>query len=88
MSERRKIDKQGVVYTIETFSKEIEPVFITKKDYVMAIEDFKLDRFSDFEDLIILNSVYNNKINLFIANNNSLLKLKNFKNIKIISPND
>ncbi len=86
LSERKKINKQKVVSAIDSLSKEIKPIFLTKQDYLNAIDDFNNKKFNDFEDLIILNSALNSNCNIFITNDNSLLKLKSFNKLTITTP--
>ena len=86
LSERKKIDKQKVVSAIDSLAKEIKPIFITKQDYLNAIDDFNKKKFNDFEDLIILNSALNNNCNIFVTNDANLLKLKKFNKLDIINP--
>ena len=85
LSERKEIDKQKVVSAIKSLSKEIKPIFITKQDYLNAIDDFNNNKFNDFEDLIILNSALNNNCNIFVTNDANLLKLKKFNKVTIIT---
>ena len=84
LSERKKIDKQKVVFAIKELSKEIKPIFITNQDYLNAYIDFENGKFRDFEDLIILNSAIS--CDIFITNDIDLLELKKFKGLKIIKP--
>jgi len=86
LSERKKIENQKVVSAIESLSKEIKPIFITKQDYLNAIDDFNNNKFNDFEDLIILNSALNSNCNIFVTNDANLLKLKKFNKLDIINP--
>ena len=86
LSERKKIENQKVVNAIDSLAKEIKPIFITKQDYLNAIDDFNKKEFNDFEDLIILNSALNNNCTIFVTNDANLLKLKKFNKLDIINP--
>ena len=84
LTEKRKIDKQKVIKSIDLLCNEIEPIYINHNDFMNAKNNFH--KFNDFEDLIILYSAVRKNIDYFVTNDKLLLKLKNFNNIKIINP--
>ena len=54
-------------------------------DFVHAKSDFFKKEFSDFEDLMVLNSAIRGKCELFMTNDRGLLELGDFKGMKIQS---
>jgi len=81
--ERRKYDASEIIFAIEALSLEVTPLYLAHSDFVNAKSDFFSKEFSDFEDLMVLNSAIRGKCELFITNDESLLKLGAFKDMKI-----
>ena len=67
-------------------SEEIAPHYLQHIDFPNAKEDFLDDKFSDFEDLLILNSAARLQADRFITNDKKLLALNTFQNIIITTP--
>jgi predicted nucleic acid-binding protein len=86
LTERKKYDASEVIGSIEALSFEIIPHYLSHSDFLHAKSDFFDDTFKDFEDLMILNSAIRGKCELFISNDKALLKLREFKGMKIEKP--
>ncbi len=80
LTERKKYDPKKTLQAIDMLSEEITPHYLQHIDFHNAKEDFLDDKFSDFEDLLILNSAARLQIDRFITNDKKLLTLKKFKN--------
>ncbi len=61
------------------------PLYLAHSDFVYAKSDFFNKVFSDFEDLMVLNSAIRGKCELFMTNDKGLLELGAFKGMKIQS---
>jgi len=86
LTEKRKYDAKKTLQAIDMLCNEIAPHYITHIDFKNAKVYFFNDIFEDFEDLLILHSAIRIKCNYFITNDKKLLKLSNFYNINIVSP--
>ena len=83
--ERRKYDASEIIIAIEALSLEVMPIYLAHSDFVYAKSDFFNKVFSDFEDLMVLNSAIRGKCELFMTNDKGLLELGAFKGMKIQS---
>ena len=83
--ERRKYDASEIIVAIEALSLEVIPIYLAHSDFVQAKSDFFNQEFSDFEDLMVLNSAVRGKCELFMTNDKGLLELEAFKSMKIQS---
>jgi len=83
--ERRKYDASEIIVAIEALSLEVIPIYLAHSDFVYAKSDFFNKTFSDFEDLMVLNSAIRGKCELFMTNDKGLLELEAFKGMKIQS---
>lgn len=86
MTEKRKYNPKDTLKSIDALSTEILPHYIKHTDFIGAKNDFFEDIFSDFEDLLILNSASRLNCIQFITNDKKLIALKNYLNIKITTP--
>ena len=66
-------------------SRQITPIYLAHSDFVHAKSDFFNKKFTDFEDLMVLNSAIRGKCELFMTNDRGLLELEVFKSMKIQS---
>ena len=83
--ERRKYDASEIIIAIEALSLEVIPIYLAHSDFVYAKSDFFNKVFSDFEDLMVLNSAIRGKCELFMTNDKALLELGAFKSMNIQS---
>ena len=72
-----------MIATIEALSLEITPFYLSHSGFINAKSDFVDGVFDDFEDLMILNSAVRCGCERFVTNGKRLLKIKDFKEIKI-----
>ncbi|MDF1875218.1 hypothetical protein JHD48_05695 [Sulfurimonas sp. SAG-AH-194-I05] len=86
MTEKRKYSPKDTLKSIDALSGEIVPHYINHSDFIGAKNDFLVDIFSDFEDLLILNSANRLQCAKFITNDKKLLSLKSYSNIEITTP--
>ena len=83
--ERRKYDASEIIVAIEALSLEVIPHYLAHSDFINAKSDFFNKEFSDFEDLMVLNSAIRGKCELFMTNDRGLLELGDFKGMTIQS---
>ena len=83
--ERRKYDASEIIVAIEALSLEVIPHYLAHSDFINAKSDFFNKEFSDFEDLMVLNSAIRGKCEVFMTNDRGLLELGIFKNMTIQS---
>ncbi len=83
--ERRKYDASEIIIAIEALCLEVIPHYLAHSDFINAKSDFFNKEFSDFEDLMVLNSAIRGKCELFMTNDRGLLGLGIFKNMMIQS---
>jgi len=86
LTEKRGYDPRKTIEAIEAMSSEIEPCYITHSDFLGAKGQFFDGHFHDFEDLIVLNSADRINCNTFLTNDKSLLGLRNYLGMEIVSP--
>jgi predicted nucleic acid-binding protein len=84
LTQKRKYDDSKVIASIDALSFEINPFYLVHNDFVNAKSDFFSESFKDFEDLMILNSAVRAECELFMTNDKELLKLGDFKGMKLL----
>jgi predicted nucleic acid-binding protein len=85
-TEKRGLPPKDVLDAIEELSREVAPLYLVHDDFINAKNYFVAHGFSDFEDLLILQSASRIGCEKFITNDKELLKLDNFSNTKIVKP--
>jgi len=83
LTEKRKYQASDVIATIEALSLEIIPFYLSHHDFINAKSDFMDKAFSDFEDLMVVNSAVRCECDVFVTNDKELLELGEFKSMKI-----
>lgn len=83
LTEKRKYNASEVIATIEALSIEITPFYLAHHDFVNAKNDFSDELFSDFEDLMVLNSAVRCGCDVFVSNDKKLLELGEFKGMNV-----
>ncbi len=83
LTERRKISSQVVVQAIDALTQEINPIYLNHSDFTFGKSSFFDGDFNDFEDLLVLYSAVRSSCEQFLTNDKSLLRLSQFKDLKI-----
>lgn len=87
LAERRKISSQIVVQAIDALTQEINPIYLSHSDFTFGKSSFFDGDFEDFEDLLILHSAIGGNCEQFLTNDKSLLRLSQFRDLKINDTN-
>ena len=85
LTERKKSDPRKTLQAIDMLCEEISPHYLEHTDFYNAKVQFFKGIFTDFEDLLMLNSALRLNANRFVTNDKKLLRLETFHNIKIIT---
>jgi len=86
LTQKRKHKPKDTLLAIDALSCEIIPHYIKHIDFIEAKNQFLDAVFSDFENLIILNSASRLGSHEFITNDKELVQLNNYLNIEIKTP--
>jgi len=86
LTQKRKLNTTDTLDVIDELSMEINPHYLIHNDFISAKNFFFEQGFSDFEDLLILQSASRLDCAKFITNDKELLKLDKYLNIDIIKP--
>ena len=86
LTNKRELDQRLVVQAIEALSLEVNPIYLTNDDFVVAKRKFYARAFDNLESLMILESAMRQECNIWLTQNEELLKLGEYESIKILSP--
>ena len=86
LHEKKKVPADMIIEAIDSLSMEILPSYLLHSDFILAKNAFFDGMFDDFEDLIILENAYRENSDYFLTNDQDLLHLREYKDIRIVSP--